>query len=315
MEHFVTLFDSLFLPQGIALHFSMQRHVKDYTLWILCVDDNTYEILMQLNLPNIRLLQLSALETNELTAVKPKRTKGEYCWTLTPFSPRFVFEVDSTIERVTYIDADMWFRKSPIPIFHEFEESGKNVLITDHAYAAEYDLSAISGQYCVQFMIFNRHKSEPIRKWWEERCLEWCYARAEDGKFGDQKYLDNWPGIFSKDVHVAQNKEWFLAPWNAIRFPYGNAILWHFHGVRLYRSWGKYKIVLGSYPLLQVTIKNVYSLYGKDISNALTLLTKTDYQFINQINLTFIKRLHIFLTVLKHKVWGRMYKRQTIDVS
>ena len=34
--------DSLFLPQGLALHMSMERHVKDYTLWILCVDDEAH---------------------------------------------------------------------------------------------------------------------------------------------------------------------------------------------------------------------------------------------------------------------------------
>ena len=31
MEHFVTLFDSLFLPQGLALHMSMERHAGKAT--------------------------------------------------------------------------------------------------------------------------------------------------------------------------------------------------------------------------------------------------------------------------------------------
>jgi hypothetical protein len=70
------------------------------------------------------------------------------------------------------------------------------VLITDHGYAPEYDQSATSGQYCVQFMTFERDGGEPVRRWWEERCIEWCYARFEDGKFGDQKYLDDWPYRF-----------------------------------------------------------------------------------------------------------------------
>ena len=167
MEHYVTLFDSLFLPQGIALHTSMERHVKDYTLWILCVDDQAHEILSKLNLPNVRLLQLSKLETADLLTVKPLRTKGEYCWTLTPFAPRFVFEADVNVTRVTYLDADLWFRKNPAAIFREFESSGKQVLITDHAYAPQYDQSATSGQYCVQFMSFNRDGCEFVRKWWE----------------------------------------------------------------------------------------------------------------------------------------------------
>ena len=111
MEPYVTLFDSFFLPQGLALHISMERHVDNYTLWILCVDDEVHDALSKLNLPNVRLLQLSKLETSELLAVKPTRSIGEYCWTLTPFTSRFVFEMDTTVSRVTYLDADMWFRK------------------------------------------------------------------------------------------------------------------------------------------------------------------------------------------------------------
>jgi len=127
MEHFVTLFNSLFLPQGLALHRSMERHIQNYTLWILCVDDETYDVLQLLDLPHLRLLKLSELETDELLAVKSGRTIGEYCWTLTPFAPRFVFEADSTVNRVTYLDADVWFRRHPKPIFDEFDASAKEI--------------------------------------------------------------------------------------------------------------------------------------------------------------------------------------------
>jgi len=275
IEHYVTLFDSLFLPQGLALHLSMERHIKTYTLWILCVDDETYEVLQKLSLHNVRLLQLSKLETEELLRVKSGRSKGEYCWTLTSFSPRFVFEHDQRVERVTYIDADLWFRKNPAAIFREFEASGKYVLITDHAYAPEYDQSATSGQFCVQFMIFNRDGGEVVRKWWEERCVEWCYARFEDGKFGDQKYLDDWPERFADSVYVLQQKELMQAPWNAIRYPYGQCAAYHFHGLRLLE---KGKVLLApNYPLPKVLIDNVYKVYLKDFSYAVRSLQQNGF--------------------------------------
>lgn len=275
MDHYVTLFDSLFLPQGLALHMSMERHVKDYTLWILCVDDEAHAVLSKLGLQNVRLLQLSQLVTQELLRIKPTRTKGEYCWTLTPFAPRFVFEADSAVTRVTYLDADIWFRKHPAPIFREFEASGQHVLITDHAYAPEYDQSATSGQYCVQFMTFTREGGETIRKWWEERCIEWCFARIENGKFGDQKYLDDWPERFPNQVHVLLNKELLLAPWNATRFPYGGAVCWHFHSLRIVTGSSnnvnnKYLIDYADYPLPIVTLRNVYDEYLKDLRVSLT---------------------------------------------
>jgi hypothetical protein len=270
VEHFVTLFDSLFLPQGLALHKSMQRHIENFTLWILCVDDEAYDVLTKFGLQNVRLLQLSKLETLELLAVKPNRSKGEYCWTLTPFAPRFVFEADKNVMRVTYLDADLWFMKSPKPIFDELDKSGKHVLITDHAYGPEYDQSATSGKYCVQFMTFNRSGGESVRKWWEEKCVEWCYARFEDGKFGDQKYLDSWPERFPDLVHVLENKELALAPWNATRFPYGNGVFWHFQGLRLLP---KNRLDLGSiYVIPKTTFESIYALYFNDLRNVVDML-------------------------------------------
>lgn len=276
MEHYVTLFDSLFLPQGLALHMSMERHIKDYTLWILCVDDTAHEVLTKLNLPNVRLLKLSDIETEELKRVKPDRSKGEYCWTLTPFSPHFVFEADPTVQRVTYLDADLWFRKKPDPIFEEFEVSGKHVLITDHAYAPEYDQSETSGQYCVQFMTFTREGGEKVRKWWEERCIEWCYARFENGKFGDQKYLDDWPERFSLDVHVLNQKNLLLAPWNASIFPYSKSLIYHFHGLRILE---RNKLLTHfNYCIPNMTLEKIYTPYTNDIRRSLLLLKEADYK-------------------------------------
>ena len=304
MEHYVTLFDSLFLPQGLALHLSMERHAGDYALWILCVDDETYEVLTKLNLPNVRLLQLSSLETEELKKVKITRNKGEYCWTLTPFAPRFVFESDQSVLKVTYIDADMWFRKTPAPIFSEFNSSGKHVMITDHAYAPEYDQSATSGQYCVQFMTFTRIEGEVVRKWWEDKCIEWCYARFEDGKFGDQKYLDDWPVRFKEYVHELHSKELLLAPWNASRFPYATSILWHFHGARVVVHNNRlYGLWCGNYALPTITKINVYRIYLSDISQAISLLNSIQFQIASQNCPTSLIRVGLFFRGIWRMVW------------
>lgn len=299
MEHYVTLFDSLFLPQGLALHMSMERHLKDYKLWVLCVDDEVHGVLNKLSLPNICLLQLSKLETEELKLVKPTRTKGEYCWTLTPFAPRFVFEADSAVQRVTYLDADVWFRKNPEAIFHEFDISNKNVLITDHAYAPEYDQSAVSGQYCVQFLIFNRLGGESVRKWWEDRCIEWCFGRAEDGKFGDQKYLDDWPIRFGEMVHILNSKEWTQAPWNATRYPYSQGIIYHFHGLRII---DKNKIDIGmAYKLPKVLIENVYNGYIIDLSESKKILNTVGFSIRSQLKIGGLKNSSLrFLKKIYH---------------
>ncbi len=270
MEHYATLFDSTFLPQGLALYSSLERTAGDFVLWVLCVDDKAKRILDTLNKPNIRTISLPEIETDELRVVKTNRTRGEYCWTLTPFVPKLVFERAAIAQRVTYVDADMFFLTPATTIFEEFEKSGKAVLITEHAYYAEYDLTETSGRFCVQFITFQRDTSEPVRRWWQDRCIEWCHARLEDGKFGDQKYLDDWPWRFQGLVHVNSQIDAFLAPWNARRFPYSRAVAWHFHGLRLLKN--RRVLLHGHFNVPEVAHRVVYSMYLIEITQSLNTI-------------------------------------------
>lgn len=160
--------------------------------------------------------------------------------------------------------------RSPRAIFEEFEHSGKAVMITDHAYDAEYDQTEVSGQYCVQFMTFVRGSSEPVRQWWQDRCIEWCFAIPEDGKLGDQKYLDEWPVRFEPLVHVLKQIDLLLAPWNARRFPYSRAVAWHFQGLRLLS--GRKVLLHGSYSVPEVVHRMVYEPYLEELARSVQLM-------------------------------------------
>jgi hypothetical protein len=267
MNHYVTLFDSNFLPQGLALYESMAHHANPFTLWVLCMDEKAEQVLNRLRKPGVRLIPLAEVETPQLLGVKQNRTRVEYCWTLTPFTPKFVFDRDSSAERVTYLDADMFFLRSPVPVHEEFQSQEKSVLITEHAYDAGNDRTVTSGQYCVQFMTFVRDKSETVRQWWEARCLEWCSATRSKGRYGDQKYLDDWPSRFPDDVHVLQQLHAFLGPWNAKRFHYSSGIAWHFHGLRLLKD-GNVQLHPG-YSLSREVEAAVYGPYVQALRHSL----------------------------------------------
>ena len=257
-EHFVTLFDHVFLAQGLALYQSLLEHGGDFVLWVLCLDSECLQVLRKLNLPRIRLLNLAILETPALLAVKAGRTQAEYCWTLTPWSIQWVFESDPRVQRVTYLDADLFFLKSPTPIFDEFAASGRAVLITEHGYAPEYDQTPTSGRYCVQFLPVVRGAGEPVLYWWRERCLEWCFARNEDSLFGDQKYLERFSEIFPGLVYDIGSDCRFQGPWNASVCPFSVAIAFHFHGLRVLST---QFISLSTYPLPTPHLFYVYLPY------------------------------------------------------
>src|SRR5450830_482033 len=237
-EHFVTLFDSNYLPLGICLHHSLVERAQSFHLWIVCMDELAETQLRELALPHVSLLPLREVETPELLAVKAGRSRGEYCWTLTPFTPQFVFDRDPSATRVTYLDADLYFFDAPDILLAELDESGKDVLITPHAYAPEYEQSLTSGIYCVQFVTFLRNAGGmKVLQWWQERCLEWCFARLEDGKCGDQMYLDDWPVRFAAEVHVLKSVEKTMGPWNVRHFMRRDAdlqpVLYHFHSFKI----------------------------------------------------------------------------------
>lgn len=236
-EHYFTIFDSSFLLQGLALHSSLTRRAGNFHLWILAGDRETEETLEKLSLPFVTVVPIRELETTDLLAAKSGRTKREYFWTLTPFGFDAVFQRDATASRVTYLDADLFFLGSPQVILAEFSRSGKEVLITDHAYAPEYDQSGTSGRFCVQFLTFTSgERASVVRKEWQRQCLEWCFARHSEGRYGDQKYLDAWPVKYGSSVHIYTSPFHTLAPWNARYFEKlgsDDPVFFHFHGARV----------------------------------------------------------------------------------
>ena len=102
-EHFCTLFDHKFLPMGLNLHASLVQHTKNFELWILCIDDLVEQQLKLINLPYVKLISIAEIETEKLLEVKKERSRGEYCWTLTPFIFSAISERQPEIKRLTYL--------------------------------------------------------------------------------------------------------------------------------------------------------------------------------------------------------------------
>src|SRR5437762_9792470 len=83
---YCTLFDSNYLPRGLALYESLRRHEPGATLRAFCMDGQAKTVLDRLALPGLVAISLAELEAfdPELPAVKHDRTPVEYCWTATP---------------------------------------------------------------------------------------------------------------------------------------------------------------------------------------------------------------------------------------
>jgi len=245
---FCTLFDVNYLPRGLVLYRSLERVCSSFRLRVFCMDDEAETILRSFALPHMTIVGLDELErhNSELLSVKPTRTQLEYCWTATPAVALYCLETDPELDEITYLDADLMFFSEPASIFEEMADD--SVLIVPHRYAPRYEhYAATSGIYNVQFMTFRRDsRGLEALQWWHDRCIEWCYYREEDGKLGDQKYLDDWPERF-EGVHVLENAGGGLAPWNAERYRIEEddgdvlvdgrpLIFYHYHSLKLFRG-------------------------------------------------------------------------------
>ena len=330
MFYFITLFDKNYLSRGLALYQSLVEQCDNFFLYILAMDSETEEYFKQEKLDNRTIISLNQVESfyPELVDIKKERSRAEYCWTLTPYSIQYAIK-NCNLEFCTYIDADMFFYGNPKVLI---EEAGNNsVIITEHRYTPEYDQTKTSGKYCVQFMYFKNDKNgTEVLEWWRQRCKEWCYARFEDGKFGDQKYLDDWTTRF-KNVHVSRHIGCGIAPWNMQQYDFifrenkiivsdnitreqGELIFIHYHNLKKYKLsrkiiWGMEGYLISDKMkeiLFRPYIIRLSDIEGKSQSNLVSLV----YKYCKQSFLTFFIRNIIRSLFVKRQY--TLYKKLNI---
>lgn len=286
--NFCTLFDKNYCTRGLALYQSLLQHGGDFTLWILCMDEVVYDILSHLKLDRVQLIRLPELEDSELLKIKSTRTAVEYCWTLTPSLPLYILKKYPQLDHITYLDADTFFYSSPQPIYDEY--ANHSILIIRHNYASRFVYKEkLSGIYNVEYLTFrNDTAALACLQWWRERCIEWCYFRFEDGKLGDQMYLDDWLTRFS-GVKVLDHPGGGVAPWNIERFHFSKqnnepyidnqpVIFYHYHAFKWYNR-KQFDPLVGYYFCPPSVLQLIYYPYVQALNQALDLVQTIVPQF------------------------------------
>lgn len=291
-QNFCTLFDSGYLIRGLAMYQSLARHFGDFHLYIYPFDDECLKILKQLALPKVTLVSLRELEGEELLKIKPTRSAKEYYWTCGSNSIWHTLK-NFNLPSITYLDADLYFYDSPQAIFDELGQN--SILLTEHRYPTREGKSELSGKYCVQFMTFkNNTAGWSALNWWRHACLNWCYDRYEDGKFGDQKYLDDWTNRFS-GVHELRHLGGGVAIWNIKRYniskeagkimvaektggPQWPLIFYHFHSVKVIKVFNQIK-AMTTQAIAPAVQKLIYDDYSDGLTRAYQTLLKVKPDF------------------------------------
>ena len=290
--NFCTLFNSNYLSRGLGLYQSLKTYCSDFNLYVFAFDAKSYDILKALNYSNLIPISLKDFEDSELIKIKPTRSAAEYCWTCTPSTILYAIK-NFKLDHCTYVDADMMFFSDPKVLIDEMDN--RSVLITEHRYTKDYDQAIKSGKYCVQFVtVKNDVKGMAIVEWWRNACIDWCYARHEDGKFGDQKYLDDWTTRFD-GVHELQHLGGGIAPWNVQQYNFTkndnvfsgkqistgktfNVVFFHFHALKYYTN-GMVSLSDEGYEIKKEVIEYFYKPYIRLLETVKKEINKIDDSF------------------------------------
>ena len=245
---FCTYFDSNYLSRGLTLYGSLLQHCEvPFDLYVLCLDEESYLYLSNRNDNHLIPISLSTLEEEnpELLIAKNNRSLVEYYFTLSPVFPLYILKKYNP-NIITYLDADLMFFSSPSVIYEELAD--KSIYTIEHRFREEFKSHEISGKFNVQCQLFrNNEIGLDCLKRWKNQCLDWCYDRHEEGKFADQKYLDEWPSLYGTDLVISKNIGVGVAPWNINKeqiqevkgsFYINNnpIVFYHFHGLKVFNK-------------------------------------------------------------------------------
>jgi len=286
-RYFCTLFDSGYLIKGLAMIRSLMRWTPDAEIYVLCMDEKTQWMLEALAITGVCCIPLHDIETPELLDVKKDRGVAEYCWTLSPCLPSYVFEQHPEIDFITYIDSDLLFYS---PIEPLFEEIGHNsIAIIEHRFTPRLMDRMVNGRFCVEWVSFRRDdEGMACLNRWKDQCIEWCYYRLEENRMGDQKYLDEWPARYPH-CHILQHPGAGVAPWNYSQYRFEGAgsditvdgaplIFYHFHQFQLLDN-GKFDRLSTFYTDETPEPDAIYSEYERAIAAALSEIRPVDPTF------------------------------------
>jgi hypothetical protein len=211
------------------------------------MDEKAYEILSKLNLKHAKLIKTKDIETPEVVKIKKDRNKGEYSWTLKSVLMNYLFHKYKKLDHLFYLDGDIYFYDD---IKLVYEDIGtKSIALAPHRFPRSMKgRTKRTGVFNAGVLYLKKDKTGlKALKRWKKQCIEWCYWRLEDGKLGDQMYLDEWPKLY-KNIHQFSHKGINLAPWNVDEYKLsrrnGNIfvddqplIFYHFHQFKVFTDY------------------------------------------------------------------------------
>lgn len=209
--HFCTVAGNSYLFKVLTLYRSLEAVSNDFMLYVCCIDNDTLAALDRLHLSRCVPVSVDALNDSELSSIRSQRSASEFCWTLKSHFLLYLL-TEKQLPDAVYLDSDVAFFSNPKRLYDDWGQASVYL-------CRQRDLDWVEqkyGQYQAGVIGFrNDEQGLAAVRWWRDKCRAWCSASADTGLYGDQKYLDEIPRLFSS-VKVSTHRGIDAAPWNTV---------------------------------------------------------------------------------------------------
>lgn len=194
---------------------SLKAHTRDFTITVLALDSTAYDELKKRNDPVIELVGVQQYKDYFDIDESKYADKKQFYFSITPNLCLYLFETRPELNRIFYLDADLYFFQSANILLQEMGEN--SILICSHHFNPLHQLIATHyGHFNVAINGFvkNEEGMRCLRNW-KHDCDSWYPGMSgyPHSFFSDQIFLDKWPSKYSS-LKIVTNKSIDVAPWN-----------------------------------------------------------------------------------------------------
>jgi hypothetical protein len=294
--HIATLFDKNYLIRALAMRDSVLKFYPDANFWFLCLDDESENLINKIGLSQTKATNIGDFGDAELLGTRESRSRAEFAFTAKSAWLNHIANSESINngDVLMWVDADILFYSSPTSMFDVMEKY--SIAITPHKFTNKSEeMEKKVGKYNAGLILFkiNSNSIKCLSEWRKE-CIDWCFLRYENGKLGDQMYLNSWMTKY-QGVYELPDKGVNLGSWNIRNYKLQTRdsgrilvdsaplVCYHFHGVNMYLE---NNLV---FPLpISILNGKIFEIYASSIGKAFKLALLADktwtYGFIKKPN-------------------------------
>lgn len=215
---YFTLCSNNYLPFALSLAKSVKGFLPKSRFIIGLVDYLDPQINYNFDV-EVEILPCFELGYEEFNSMLQGYNVIEFNTAVKPFYFEYLFKENGDVDRIYYLDPDLFFYQSPLELDDVWEKGDSIQLTPNLLYLPDQlvrgELASLKhGHNNLGYIGMQRGgETMKIISWWKERLTTHCLLDKCRGIFVDQKWMDLAP-LFFKGINSVKHPGWNMAWWN-----------------------------------------------------------------------------------------------------